>query len=249
MKKPYPRGGEYAIVTVVYLCRWAISKIMRILYHHWLSPTARRVRLAAREKQLTFHEKIYEDWIRDENFLALNPAGTVPVLVEEDGAILADGNAICEYLEEVEPDIPLLSGTPLQRAEIRRLIAWFDIKFYAEVTYPLVSEKLQKRLMGGSAPDSRLVRAGRANVHTHLDYIAWLTDRRKWLAGDNLTLADFAAAAHLSLIDYTGDIPWDHHELAKEWYARVKSRPCFRPLLQDQIPGIPAPKHYADLDF
>ncbi|GAB3441338.1 glutathione S-transferase family protein [Insolitispirillum peregrinum] len=222
---------------------------MRILYHHWLSPVARRVRLALHEKRLIVHEQIQEDWVRDENFLALNPAGTVPVLVDEDGQVISDGNAICEYLEDVNSTPSLIPGNPGQRAEVRRLVAWFDLKFNAEVTYPLVSEKLMKRMIGGSAPDSRSIRAGRANVNIHLDYIAWLTDRRKWLAGNQLTLADFAAAAHISLIDYMGDVPWDQHPLAKEWYVRLKSRPCFRTLLQDQVPGVLPPRHYADLDF
>jgi len=222
---------------------------MRILYHHWLSPVARRVRLALHEKRLIVHEQIQEDWVRDENFLALNPAGTVPVLVDEDGQVVSDGNAICEYLEDVNSTPSLIPGNPGQRAEVRRLVAWFDLKFNAEVTYPLVSEKLMKRMIGGSAPDSRSIRAGRANVNIHLDYIAWLTDRRKWLAGNQLTLADFAAAAHISLIDYMGDVPWDQHPLAKEWYVRLKSRPCFRTLLQDQVPGVLPPRHYADLDF
>jgi glutathione S-transferase len=207
------------------------------------------VRLSVHEKRLNVHEQIQEDWLRDEEFLSLNPAGTVPVLIEQDGSVISDGNTICEYLEEVEPSVPLLPKDPFERAEIRRLVAWFDLKFYAEVSFPLISEKLLKRLIGGSAPDSRAVRAGRSNIHMHLNYIAWLTDRRKWLAGNSLSMADFAAAAHLSLVDYTEDVPWDQHPLAKEWYARVKSRPSFRPLLQDQIPGIPAPRHYADLDF
>ncbi|MGC2854967.1 glutathione S-transferase family protein [Novispirillum sp. DQ9] len=222
---------------------------MRVLYHHWLSPFARKVRLVLQEKRLEVTEHVVLDWERDERFLALNPAGEVPVLVEEKGPTLADAGVIVEYLEEVYTDPPLIGRTPAQRAEARRLAAWFDGKFYREVTAPLVQEKLLKRMLNQGAPDSRLVRAGRANVHTHLHYIAWLTERRKWLAGEHLSIADLAAAAHLSLVDYAGDVPWEDHELAKDWYARVKSRPSFRPLLRDAIPGVPAPKHYTDLDF
>lgn len=227
---------------------------MRTLYHHWLSPFSRKVRLVLQEKRLDTEEKLYLDWERLDQFLALNPAGTVPVLVEEDGTILSGHQAICEYLDETYPDPPLLPRDPRQRAEARRLVAWFDEKFNAEVTSLLVAEKLAKRMSGGpfeqgSTPDSRAVRAGRTNIHTHLDYIAWLTDRRKWLAGNTLTFADLAAAAHLSLIDYAADVPWEEHPAAKDWYARIKSRPCFRGLLSDQIPGVPAPRHYADLDF
>lgn len=222
---------------------------MRVLYHHWLSPFARTVRLVLQEKHLDVNEQVVLDWERDERFLALNPAGEVPVLVEGNGTTVADAGTIIEYLEEVYPDPPLIGRTTSERAEARRLAAWFNGKFHREVTWPLVSEKLMKRMIGTDAPDSRMIRAGRANVRTHLNYIAWLNERRKWMAGDTLSIADLTAAAHLSLVDYAGDVPWEDHELAKDWYARVKSRPSFRTLLRDVIPGVPAPKHYTDLDF
>jgi glutathione S-transferase len=221
---------------------------MRILYHHWLSAYSRKVRLVLHEKRLDVEERFVNDGERDPDFLALNPAGEVPVLIEPDGTVLADSVAIVEYLDEVYPDLPLIGKKAVERAEARRLAQWFDIKFDREVTYFLVGEKLMKRMTGG-APDSRAVRAGRTNIHTHLQYIAWLTERRTWLAGDHMTIADLAAAAHLSLVDYAGAVPWDEHPLAKDWYVRMKSRPSFRPLLREAVPGVPAPRHYADLDF
>ena len=222
---------------------------MRVLYHLWLSPFCRKVRIVLREKGLDFELKTENLWQRREEFLALNPAGEVPVLVEEDGAALADSTAICEYLEECYPDPPLLPGQPAERAEVRRLVAWFDRKFSAEVSDNLVGEKILKRFLRRGAPDARAIRAGKENIHYHLDYIGWLTERRSWLAGSSLSLADIAAAAHISAVDYLGDVPWDEHEPAKDWYARIKSRPSFRPILADHIPGEPPPKHYADLDF
>ncbi|WP_019644965.1 FtsZ-binding protein FzlA [Novispirillum itersonii] len=222
---------------------------MRILYHHWLSPFARKVRLVLGEKRLDVTENLQADWDRSDQFLALNPAGEVPVLIEPNGLVLCDSQSICEYLEEAYPEVPLLPRQVPERAETRRLVAWFDRKFQQEVTHPLVSEKLMKRMLGGDPPDSRWVRVGRTNIHNHLAYITWLTERRKWLAGGAMTLADITAAAHLSLIDYIGDVPWDDHPFAKDWYVRIKSRPCFRPLLREVIPGVLPPKHYADLDF
>jgi len=222
---------------------------MRTLYHLWLSPTCRKVRVALAEKRIDFELKAENVWERRDAFLALNPAGQVPVLVEPDGTALSGSLVICEFLDEIHPEPPLLGRQPLQRAETRRLVDWFDVKFNAEVTEKLVGEKIMKRFLGRGAPDSAAVRAGLANVHTHLDYISYLIERRKWLAGDDVSLADLAAAAHLSTVDYLGDVPWADHEPAKEWYARVKSRPSFRPILGDQIPGEPPPKHYADLDF
>ncbi len=222
---------------------------MRVLYHVWLSPFARKIRLMLREKSLDFDLQVERFWERRTEFLALNPAGDVPVLVEPDGSVLANATAIAEYLEEAYPDRPLIGTRLHDRAEVRRLVGWFDGKFQDEVTANLVDEKMMKRFLGVGQPNSAAIRAGYANIRYHLDYIGYLVDRRKYLAGDDFSLADITAAAHLSCLDYLGDVPWEDHPQAKEWYARVKSRPSFRPLLQDAVPGTIAPKHYADLDF
>jgi glutathione S-transferase len=222
---------------------------MRLLYHLWLSPASRKIRIMLQEKGLDFTMKVEKTWERRPEFLALNPAGEVPVLIEPDGTVLAESGAIAEFLDEVYRDKLLLGISPIDRAEVRRLVAWFDVKMNHEVTENLVGEKMMKRFLGISQPNSAAIRAGKANVGYHLDYIGYLVDRRRWLAGDHFSLADITAAAHLSALDYLGDVPWQEHEAAKEWYARVKSRPSFRPILGDHIPGAPPPAHYADLDF
>ncbi|OHC73433.1 MAG: glutathione S-transferase [Rhodospirillales bacterium RIFCSPLOWO2_12_FULL_58_28] len=222
---------------------------MRTLHHLWLSPFCRKVRIVLVEKKIEFDMHVENIWERRPQFLALNPAGDVPVLIEPDGAALSGSGVICEFLEEIYPEPSLLGNTPQARAEVRRLIDWFDIKFNREVTESLVGEKMMKRFLGLGQPDSKIIRAGHANLHHHLDYITYLVERRKWLGGDHISLADIAAAAHLSTVDYLGDVPWDDHERAKDWYARIKSRPSFRPLLNDHIPGAPPAKHYINLDF
>jgi len=221
---------------------------MSMLYHHIISPGSRRVRIALAEKGLPFELVAERPWERRPEFLALDPAGEVPVLVADDGTVVV-GGAITEYLDEIQPHPPLLPGGPAGRAEVRRLAAWFDHKFEREVTDNLVGEKVIKRLSRQGYPQAMAIRAGLANIHYHLDYIAYLTDHRKWLAGDQFSLADIAAAAQLSSLDYIEAVPWEEHAEAKDWYARVKSRPSFRPLLADVLPGIPPPPHYADLDF
>jgi len=222
---------------------------MRVLYHFWLSPASRKVRIILQEKSLEFTPKVEKTWERRPEFLALNPAGEVPVLLEPDGTVLADANAIVEFLDETYREKLLIGLSPVDRAETRRLVAWFDVKMNREVTDLLLGEKVMKRLLGSGQPDSASIRAGKTNLGYHLDYITYLAERRRWLAGDHFSVADISAAAHLSALDYLGDVPWDEHEPAKEWYARIKSRPSFRPLLADHIPGSPPPKHYADLDF
>jgi glutathione S-transferase len=104
-------------------------------------------------------------------------------------------------------------------------------------------------MMGGDGLDMRVVHIARENLRTHIKYIGFLMQERSWLAGNRLSAADLVAAAHISAIDYFGDVPWDLSERAKLWYARIKSRPSFRPLLNDRLAGVPPVAHFANLDF
>ncbi|HEX7775125.1 MAG TPA: glutathione S-transferase family protein [Parvibaculum sp.] len=226
---------------------------MRQLYHLPISPASRKVRLVLAEKNLAFELVEERDWERRHEFLALNPAGEVPVLIEEDGTVVSGGTPIAEFLEETEPSTRLLPEAPAERAEARRVIDWFDRKFAAEVSDGLIFEKVTRRFLsaaeGGGAPDMGIVRAALHNLRYHLDYICYLMEERRWLAGDAMTLADLTAAAHLSCLDYVGDVPWGQYVGAKDWYVRIKSRPGFRQILADHVPGMPPPKLYANLDF
>ena len=222
---------------------------MRILYHIPLSPFCRKVRLALAEKRIPFELRVERVWERRPEFEALNAACTVPVLQEENGFAIADSYAICEYLDEAYPDVSLFGRTLGERAEVRRLVAWFDGKFNAEVTQNLLFEKQMKRTMGRGNPDAGAMRAGYQNMRSHMAYLGWLAENRAWLAGPQLSLADFAAAAHLSSLDYIGDVKWELSDAARDWYARMKSRPCFRAILADRVSGLTPPDHYSNPDF
>jgi glutathione S-transferase len=222
---------------------------MRVLHHLPLSPYCRKVRLVLAEKRLPFEVRTERVWDRRPEYLLLNPAGTVPTLVEETGLVIPDSSVICEYLEEAYPDTSLLGRTLAERVEVRRLVAWFDGAFAQDVTRPLYGEKLLKRMAGRSNPDAAALRIGYANLRGHMEYIGWLAETRRCLAGADWSLADFAAAAHLSSLDFAGDVDWSVSAAAKDWYARIKSRPSFRGLLADRVPGIMPPAHYANLDF
>jgi glutathione S-transferase len=222
---------------------------MRKLYHYWLSPFSRQIRLCLAEKGLQFEPILEKQWERRAEFLSLNPSGEVPVLIENEKDIICEAGPIAEYLDEVYPDRPMMGRDPNTRAEVRRLISWFNHKFYAEVSVNLLEEKTIKAHLTGGAPNSAALRAGAINLNTHLTYISYLVERRTWLAGDRISMADLCAAAHLSCLDYFGDVPWDKHSEAKDWYARIKSRPSFRSILLDSVPGMIASRHYTNLDF
>lgn len=223
---------------------------MRRLHHFLLSPFCRKVRLVLGEKKLGCDLKAERPWEPSPELVAINPTKQVPVLVEDNGLVIADSTAIVEYLEEIHTDPALLPRQPAERAEVRRLVGWFDQLFFDEVSSVVLREKLLKVFARSNAPgpDIQALRAGFDALRRHLDAIGKLADERDFLAGA-LSIADFAAAAHLSCVDYFGDVPWDAFPRAREWYARIKSRPCFRPLLTDHLPGIAPARHYADLDF
>lgn len=218
------------------------------LFHVPLSPFCRKVRLSLAEKKLEVELVEERYWERDTDFLRRNPAGKVPVL-KMNGSTLSESAPICEYIEELKPDPPLMPREPKARHEVRRLVMWFDDKFHHEVTSKLLYERVNKKMTGQGYPDSKNVKSGAQKIKFHIDYMGWLLEQRRWLAGDMMTLADFAAAAHLSSLDYISDVDWNRNASVKDWYAKIKSRPAFRSILADQVPGFPPPAHYTDLDF
>jgi glutathione S-transferase len=224
------------------------------LFHFTLDPQGRRIRLALAEYGVVVTLAEERPWQPSPHVMALNPAGLTPIYVEDSGIAIPGAEAVTEYLEEtVGAAQSLIPGSPIARAEVRRLMAWFDVKFYAEVTEPVLTEKVIRRfvasLAGRGSPDMQRMRSGLQMLKPHLDYIGALAEDRSWLAGDHLSLADLAAASHISAIDYLGEINWTEHPVAHNWYSRIKSRPSFRTLLADTIPGVSPAAHYAELDF
>lgn len=202
-----------------------------------------------KEKGVEFELVQENPWDKNLDFFALNPAGEVPVLVEENGSVISGSYAITEYIDEAYPQHSLLGNSHEQRAEVRRLIDWFDHKFDYEVTRNVLFEKAFKHYFGQGEPNCGVIRAGKQNILYHLDYIGYLAGERYFLAGDTLTLADLAAAAHISALDYLGDVDWEYNKMAQNWYALMKSRPSLRCILTERVRGLRPPNYYENPDF
>ena len=218
------------------------------LYHLPLSPFCRKIRLVLAEKKIDVELVVEYPWNRRLDYLRQNPSGKVPML-KADGFVLAESSAIFEYIEETYPTPALLPESSADKAEARRLAAWFDDKFHHEVTVNLLYERINKKLMKAGYPESSRIKAGAKNIKYHLDYMGWLLEQRRWLAGDRMSIADFSAAAQLSCLDYISDVDWARNQAVHDWYSKIKSRPAFRPILADLVPGFVPPEHYTDLDF
>jgi glutathione S-transferase len=222
-----------------------------------MSSSSRFIRLILSEYGLPVELVEEQPWELRGDFIKLNPAGTLPILVDDNMRVLCGATVISEFIDEttgiLKRDKRLLAEDPFQRAEIRRLTEWFLVKMEADVTKPLVRERVFKLQMpptlGGGAPDSKILRLARGNIRQHMKYISWLASTRSYLAGSRLSYADLAAAAALSELDYLGEITWADSPQARDWYQRIKSRPSFRPLLTERVRGVTPVSHYADLDF
>lgn len=229
------------------------------LIHYSLCPMSRSIRLAIGECGLVVELEEERPWAWRRDFLMINPAGTLPVLMRPHGFVLCGYYAISEYLDETHgkvngetpPRLPLFPGSAIERSEIRRLVDWSHVKMDQEATRYFLDQRVFQRFidLGRTTPDTDIIRAGRANLRYHLSYIEHLLERREWLAGDTLSFADLAAAGQLSVLDYLGEVPWDEFSKAKTWYVSLKSRPSFKPLLADRLPGVPPPTIYAELEF
>ncbi|NRA86364.1 MAG: glutathione S-transferase family protein [Rhizobiales bacterium] len=223
-----------------------------------LCPFSRRARMTMDEYNISYELLEEHPWAWNEEFLSLNPAAELPVLVENKNVVLCGIVPITEYFNETTvkssaSHVSLFRGSAVERAEVRRLVEWFDIKFNREVTELIITEKVYKRFItaseGGGSPDMEIIRVGKQNLNYHMQYIDHLLIDRHWLAGEYMSQADFAAAAHLSCLDYTSDVPWKEFLQVKEWYVRIKSRPSFRGILEDKMLGFHPVPRYADLDF
>ncbi|MEC7835383.1 MAG: glutathione S-transferase family protein, partial [Pseudomonadota bacterium] len=201
------------------------------------------------EKNIDFEIRNEPVWEKREKFIKLNPAGKVPVFIDDDGIAISESNAICEFIEEKTPEPNLIGKDIYSKAEIRRIVGWFDDKFAKEVMSKLIYEKIFKNFSNLGAPDSQVIQDGVRNLRNHMQYICFLIEKRKWLAGDDFSFADITAASFISAIDYIGDIAWEDYQEAKTWYVRIKSRKSFKPILEEKIANFPPVKHYSNLDF
>lgn len=222
---------------------------MPILYHYPLVPASRFIRLVMAEYKWDFELRSVVPWERHDALLQLNPAGDLPVFDDVVRGVICGSRAISEWIEETQQDAFLLKGSANARAEIRRMVDWFDVKFNAEVARPLFAERVTKRYVKGQAVSSETIRTAIANANIHFAYFEWLLGHHDCLAGDVMTLADLNGAAYISVLDYFGDVNWEKYPDTKSWYMKMKSRPSFRPLLADRLVGMPPVKHYAELDF
>lgn len=222
---------------------------MRTLYHSPLHPQCRKIRLILDELHSPYSSQEIDIWAEPERIYAVNPTGEIPVLVEQDSTVIAGNYAVTEYLHEQSRDLVLFGESIVERAAIRKCMDWFDTTFHHDVIGTLFHEKVIKRLSRSGSPETQKLREGKERLHHYLTMLDDLLETQPWLTNEQLTVADLAAGAYISVLDFTGDIEWQHFEKTKQWYALLKSRPSFQKLFHDKVRGFTPPPYFDNPDF
>ena len=222
---------------------------MITLHHYYLCSSSRYIRLILEEHNITYETQLENFWKPQKDFLKINPAGHLPVLVNEDNFPIIGANSCIEYIKDLELRPKLLVDNYREKAEINRLVHWFDVIFKKEVFDPIIYEKVFSRIVDNISPNSDNIRAAFDNLNFHIQYFNYLLNSKNYFIKDELTYLDFLAAANFSVLDYLGLLNLKSYESMREWYFKIKSRPSFKTLLKDQIVGLNPHENYKNIDF
>jgi len=222
---------------------------MITLYHYYLCSSSRYIRLILEEHKIIYETQLENYWKPQTDFLKLNPAGHLPVLVNEENFPIIGANACLEYIKDLKLSPKLFVDSYREKAEINRLFHWFDVLFKKEVFDPIIYEKVYSRTVDNITPNSDNIRAALQNLDFHVQYLNYLLNNKNYFIKDELTYLDFQAAANFSVLDYLGLLNLQRYENIREWYFKIKSRPSFKTLLKDQIVGLYPHENYKKMDI
>ena len=222
---------------------------MITLYHYYLCSSSRYIRLILEEQKIKYETQLENYWKPQKDFLQLNPAGHLPVIINEENFPVIGANACIEYIKDLEVKPRLFVDDYREKAEINRLVHWFDVIFKKEVFDPIIYEKVLSGILDNITPNSENIRAALNNLDFHIEYFNYLLNSKNYFIKDDLTYLDFLAAANFSVLDYLGLLNLKDYENIKEWYFKIKSRPSFKTLLKDQIVGLNPHENYKIIDI
>jgi glutathione S-transferase len=197
------------------------------LYNANLSPNALRVRAVASELGIDL-DVVEVDFQKGENkaapYLAINPNGKVPVLVDGD-FVLWESRAINAYLASLRPERGLYPEDPKRRARVDQWSYWHAVHL-GPATQRVVFERLLKKMFAMGEPDEKAIEPSLKELAQFLPILDANLADKEWVAGD-LSIADFAAASTFVYRKGAG-ITLDDSPHIAAWLARVEARPSWQ---------------------
>jgi glutathione S-transferase len=198
------------------------------LYHNPLSPNVRRVRLTAAVLELPLEEKVL-DFSKGEHknpeYLALNPNGAVPTLVDGD-FVLTESRSIMQYLASKRPDSGLLPRDEAQRADVTRWQFW-DATHFSPQLGTLTFEKVLKVMMGLGEPNTVKIEEALSNFRRFAGVLDKRLEGKTYVVGNALTLADLTLASSLMYAQQT-EAPVAEFPNVQAWLSRITTLPAWK---------------------
>ncbi|HYP78536.1 MAG TPA: glutathione S-transferase family protein [Polyangiaceae bacterium] len=191
------------------------------LYYNPLSPNVRRVRLTAAVLGLELEEKLL-DFSKGEHktpeYLALNPNGAVPTLVDGD-FVLSESRSIMQYLASKKPEAGLLPRDEAARADVTRWQFW-DAAHFSPHLGTIAFERMIKGMIGLGDPDSAKVNDALTNFRRFAAVLNQRLEGRQYVVGNSLTLADLTLASSLMYAKQTEVVVAEFPNVER-WFARM----------------------------
>tara|TARA_R110002073_G_scaffold4833_1_gene30791 strand:+ start:510 stop:1307 length:798 start_codon:yes stop_codon:yes gene_type:complete len=224
------------------------------LYHSHFSTCSQKVRLCLAEKNLDFVSHPLNFTHRDHltpEYLALNPNGVVPTLIN-DGKVIIESSVICEYLDEIWPALPLMPVDPFERARARAWMRYIeevptasiripsfnklfssangalsDTEFQQHVSQLPLRKHFYLKMHEGKFSDSEY-EGSIERLEQTLDRMQSALTKNKWLANDEYSLADLILIPTLVRMEDLGlSTLWADKPKVSDWLNRVQQRPSF----------------------
>jgi glutathione S-transferase len=170
---------------------------------------------------------------RTPDYLALNPTGRTPTLVDGD-LVLWESTAIMQYLASQKPN-SLWPDNLRARADIMRWQSWHLQHWSKEACEPLVFQRLVKKRLNLGPPDAAIVERGIEGFHREARVLDAHLSKQPYLTGSELTLADISVAASITY-SKEAEIPVEPYQHIQDWFTRVSALPAWRQTAPEPLP-------------
>lgn len=199
---------------------------------HVTPPSPRALKVLALKNHLGLDcEVCFVDLVKGEQhrpeFAALNPNERMPVL-EDDGYVLWESNAILHYLAAKQPGSGLWPSDAKHQTEVIRWMSW-EGAHWAPACGMIAFERVAKKLFGRGDPDPAMIAKGEQEFHRFAGVLNGSLKGRKWLAGNALTIADFSVGSWMALAQ-PAQYPVASYTEITRWYGALASLPGWKAL-------------------
>ncbi len=158
-------------------------------------------------------------------FLAINPNGKTPTL-EDNGFVVWESNAVIQYLSDKQGDNNLYPQDIKQRTNINRWLFW-EANNYGPAVGDILWESFAKEMFMGEPGSPEALHDALSRFHQQAPILDKQLSQTDYVAGDEVSLADFALACHAGFISMA-QVPVEEYPALAAWYQRLNTLPAWK---------------------